>query len=154
VINAECFVQHRELGMFDFTARPLAEKKGVYSRYRKRAFHRLRLRRGVPRSRCRRRCSDRVFFQSENGLIGTGPIPEHGMAHPLLTDAGGRPISALPGACYLRQRDVVRLDPWWARHHQRARRTSSRCRRSFRQLDDSGQDGARHGRCRGPGDRR
>ena len=23
-----------------------------------------------------------VFFQSENGLIGTGPIPEQGMAHP------------------------------------------------------------------------
>src|SRR3982074_1521356 len=40
----------------------------------------------------------KVFFQSENGLIGTGPIPEQGMAHPLLTDAGGRPISALPGA--------------------------------------------------------
>jgi len=39
-----------------------------------------------------------IFFQSENGLIGTGPIPEQGMAHPLLTDAGGRPISALPGA--------------------------------------------------------
>src|SRR5215510_9863062 len=41
----------------------------------------------------------KVFFQSENGLIGTGPIPEQGMAHPTLTDAGGRPISALPGAC-------------------------------------------------------
>src|SRR6201987_725421 len=40
-----------------------------------------------------------VFFQSENGLIGTGPIPEQGMAHPLLTDAAGKPISALPGAC-------------------------------------------------------
>src|SRR3977135_4229932 len=40
----------------------------------------------------------KVFFQSENGLIGTGPIPEQGMAHPLLTDAGGRPLSALPGA--------------------------------------------------------
>jgi acetate CoA/acetoacetate CoA-transferase beta subunit len=39
-----------------------------------------------------------IFFQSENGLIGTGPIPEQGMAHPLLTDAGGKPISALPGA--------------------------------------------------------
>jgi acetate CoA/acetoacetate CoA-transferase beta subunit len=39
-----------------------------------------------------------VFFQSENGLIGTGPIPEQGMAHPMLTDAGGQPISALPGA--------------------------------------------------------
>ena len=40
----------------------------------------------------------KLFFQSENGLIGTGPIPEQGMAHSLLTDAGGRPISALPGA--------------------------------------------------------
>src|ERR1700744_4269637 len=40
----------------------------------------------------------KVFFQSENGLIGTGAIPQQGMAHPLLTDAGGRPISALPGA--------------------------------------------------------
>ena len=39
-----------------------------------------------------------VFFQSENGLIGTGPIPEEGMAHPTLTDAGGRPVTALPGA--------------------------------------------------------
>lgn len=40
-----------------------------------------------------------VFFQSENGLIGTGPVPEPGMAQRLLTDAGGRPVSALPGAC-------------------------------------------------------
>jgi acetate CoA/acetoacetate CoA-transferase beta subunit len=40
-----------------------------------------------------------VFFQSENGLIGTGAPPAEGMAHPTLTDAGGRPVSALPGAC-------------------------------------------------------
>src|SRR4030081_3957169 len=40
----------------------------------------------------------KIFFQSENGLIGTGPIPEQGLSHPLLTDAGGKPISALPGA--------------------------------------------------------
>jgi acetate CoA/acetoacetate CoA-transferase beta subunit len=39
-----------------------------------------------------------VFFQSENGLIGTGPIPEEGMAHPTLTDAAGHSVSALPGA--------------------------------------------------------
>src|SRR5215470_9240637 len=39
-----------------------------------------------------------VFFQSENGLIGTGPIPEAGMHQRLLTDAGGRPVTALPGA--------------------------------------------------------
>ena len=40
-----------------------------------------------------------VFFQSENGLIGTGAPPEEGMALPMLTDAGGKPVTALPGAC-------------------------------------------------------
>jgi len=40
-----------------------------------------------------------IFFQSENGLIGTGAPPAKGMAHPMLTDAGGRPVTALPGAC-------------------------------------------------------
>jgi acetate CoA/acetoacetate CoA-transferase beta subunit len=39
-----------------------------------------------------------VFFQSENGLIGTGPVPEQGIAMAWLTDAGGRPVTALPGA--------------------------------------------------------
>jgi acetate CoA/acetoacetate CoA-transferase beta subunit len=40
----------------------------------------------------------KVYFQSENGLIGTGPMAEEGMVQPLLTDAGGRPVTALPGA--------------------------------------------------------
>ena len=40
-----------------------------------------------------------VFFQSENGLIGTGPVAEPGMVQPRLMDAGGRPVTALPGAC-------------------------------------------------------
>ena len=40
-----------------------------------------------------------IFFQLENGLIGTGPIPEEAMAQPRLTDAGGKPVSAIPGAC-------------------------------------------------------
>ena len=39
-----------------------------------------------------------LFFQSENGLIGTGPIPEEGMRQRRLTDAAGRPVTALPGA--------------------------------------------------------
>ena len=39
-----------------------------------------------------------VFFQSENGLIGTGPVPQEGLAQARLTDAGGRPVTALPGA--------------------------------------------------------
>jgi len=41
----------------------------------------------------------RVYFQSENGLIGTGPVPQEGLAQARLTDAGGRPVTALPGAC-------------------------------------------------------
>jgi acetate CoA/acetoacetate CoA-transferase beta subunit len=41
----------------------------------------------------------RVYFQSENGLIGTGPVPEEGLIQHRLTDAGGRPVGALPGAC-------------------------------------------------------
>src|SRR5215468_11139106 len=40
-----------------------------------------------------------VYFQSENGLIGTGAVPAEGMAHPTLTDAAGRLVTALPGAC-------------------------------------------------------
>lgn len=39
-----------------------------------------------------------VFFQSENGLIGTGSPPAEGLGHPLLTDAAGQPVTALPGA--------------------------------------------------------
>jgi len=39
-----------------------------------------------------------VLFHSENGLIGTGAIPQEGMAHATLTDAGGHPVTALPGA--------------------------------------------------------
>ena len=40
-----------------------------------------------------------IYFQSENGLIGTGPIPQEGLAQARLTDAGGRPVTAIPGAC-------------------------------------------------------
>jgi acetate CoA/acetoacetate CoA-transferase beta subunit len=39
-----------------------------------------------------------VFFQSENGLIGTGPIPADGLAQARLTDAAGKPVTAIPGA--------------------------------------------------------
>ena len=40
-----------------------------------------------------------VFFQSENGIIGMEALPEIGMEDPYLTDAGGRPVGAGPGAC-------------------------------------------------------
>lgn len=39
-----------------------------------------------------------IFLQSENGLLGVGPAPAEGMAHPNLTNAGGSPITFLPGA--------------------------------------------------------
>ena len=39
-----------------------------------------------------------VFFQSENGIIGMGARPPEGMDDRYLTDAGGMPITALPGA--------------------------------------------------------
>lgn len=40
-----------------------------------------------------------VSFQSENGIIGMQPLPEGGAPLKDLTDAGGSPIGALPGAC-------------------------------------------------------
>ena len=40
-----------------------------------------------------------VYFQSENGIIGMRPLPEEEFAWSHLTDAGGRPIGAVPGAC-------------------------------------------------------
>lgn len=39
-----------------------------------------------------------VFFQAENGVIGLGAPPPEGMEDPSLTDAGGRYVSAVPGA--------------------------------------------------------
>lgn len=40
----------------------------------------------------------RVYFQSENGIIGFGASPPEGMEDVHLTDAGGAFVSALPGA--------------------------------------------------------
>jgi acetate CoA/acetoacetate CoA-transferase beta subunit len=39
-----------------------------------------------------------IFFQSENGIIGMQAVAEEGLEADDLTDAGGNPISALPGA--------------------------------------------------------
>ena len=40
-----------------------------------------------------------VSFQSENGIIGMQPLLDKGLVNEDLTDAGGSPIAALPGAC-------------------------------------------------------
>jgi acetate CoA/acetoacetate CoA-transferase beta subunit len=39
-----------------------------------------------------------AFFQSENGIVGMLALPEEGLEAEDLTDAGGSPIGALPGA--------------------------------------------------------
>jgi len=39
-----------------------------------------------------------IFFQSENGIVGMQAIAEQGLEAEDLTDAGGKPISALPGS--------------------------------------------------------
>jgi acetate CoA/acetoacetate CoA-transferase beta subunit len=39
-----------------------------------------------------------VFFQTEQGLVGIGPVPDDGMVNPYLVDAGGSYTGAVPGA--------------------------------------------------------
>ena len=52
-----------------------------------------------------------VFFQSENGLIGTGAVPEEGMAQPH-ADRRRRPAGHRAARRqHVRQRHVVRPDP-------------------------------------------
>jgi len=40
-----------------------------------------------------------VIFHSENGIMGMSPLPGEGYEDLNLTDVGGRPVGALPGAC-------------------------------------------------------
>ena len=96
----------------------------------------------------------KVFFQSENGLIGTGPIPEQGMAHPLLTDAGGKPISALPGAATFDSAMSFGLIRGGHVDVTVLGGLQVDAGGPPRQLDDPRQDGAGHGRRHGPGERR
>ncbi len=42
----------------------------------------------------------RVFFQSENGILGAGPAPAPGTEDPDLINAGGGSITAIPGASF------------------------------------------------------
>lgn len=41
-----------------------------------------------------------IVLQSENGFVGTGPAPEAGNEDPDLTNAGGAPVTLLPGGAY------------------------------------------------------
>lgn len=43
----------------------------------------------------------RVWFQSENGFTGLGPVPAPGEEDPDVVNAGGQPVTILPGgACF------------------------------------------------------
>lgn len=54
---------------------------------------------GLPTLVARHVRSDiRVHFQSENGIVGMDSLNEFGLAEEDLSDAGGNPISAVPGA--------------------------------------------------------
>ncbi|MDO9591713.1 MAG: 3-oxoacid CoA-transferase subunit B [Erysipelotrichaceae bacterium] len=41
-----------------------------------------------------------VNFQSENGMIGLGPVPESACFDWEITNAGGQPVSVLTGGCF------------------------------------------------------
>ena len=41
-----------------------------------------------------------IILQSENGFVGTGPAPDEENADPDLTNAGGAPVTLLPGGAY------------------------------------------------------
>ncbi len=41
-----------------------------------------------------------IFFQSENGFIGVGPTPAPGTEDPRIINAGGQPVTILPGGVF------------------------------------------------------
>lgn len=41
-----------------------------------------------------------IILQSENGFVGLGPAPEKGSEDPMLVNAGGMPVTLLPGGAY------------------------------------------------------
>jgi len=46
-----------------------------------------------------------VIYHTENGLLGMGPVPEAGKEDPDLINAGKKPVTAIPGACYFHHAD-------------------------------------------------
>ncbi len=41
-----------------------------------------------------------VLFQSENGMLGLGPAPEEGLEDKDISNAGGQPVTIVPGGMY------------------------------------------------------
>lgn len=46
-----------------------------------------------------------VIYHTENGLLGMGKIPEEGKEDYELINAGKKPVTAIPGACYFHHAD-------------------------------------------------
>lgn len=46
-----------------------------------------------------------VIYQTENGLLGMGPAPEAGKEDPELINAGKKPVTEIPGACFFHHAD-------------------------------------------------
>lgn len=49
--------------------------------------------------------SKKVYFQSENGILGFGPPPPEGQEDEDLVDAGKRPVTVIPGTCFFHSAD-------------------------------------------------
>ena len=41
-----------------------------------------------------------IIFQSENGFLGLGPAPEEGKEDPMIVNAGGIPVTIMPGGMF------------------------------------------------------
>ncbi|GFN36837.1 CoA transferase subunit B [Tepidimicrobium xylanilyticum] len=41
-----------------------------------------------------------ILFQSENGFVGLGPAPKAGEEDPYIVNAGGQPVTILPGGAF------------------------------------------------------
>jgi 3-oxoadipate CoA-transferase beta subunit len=46
-----------------------------------------------------------LIYQTENGLLGMGPVPEPGKENPELINAGKKPVTTIPGACFFHHAD-------------------------------------------------
>ena len=92
-----------------------------------------------------------IFFQSENGIIGMLALPEEGLEAEDLTDAGGGPIGALPGAATFDSAMSFGLIRGGHRRCHRAGWPSGRSAGAAGQLDGARPDGAGHGRGDGSG---
>ncbi len=46
-----------------------------------------------------------LIYQTENGLLGMGAVPQAGQEDPELINAGKKPVTTIPGACFFHHAD-------------------------------------------------